>query len=467
VSGALAAARIALSGEAAWLVGGAVRDRLLGRDTVDFDLAVAGDVETAARALARHGGGTAFPLSEAFGAWRVAGPARAWQVDLAALGGETIEQDLARRDFTVNAMAEPLAGGGLIDPTGGAADLQRRVLRMVAPEAFDADPLRVVRLARLAVEARMTVDAATAAAARGAAPGLERVAGERVFAELRRILAVPEPASGIALLDDVGALAAALPELHALRGVQQSDSHHLDVWGHTLLVIDAVAALERDPADALGEHAQAVAAVLAEPLADEMTRGLALRLGALLHDVAKPPTRKVDEAGRVTFLGHDEQGAEMARGILARLHASERLRAYVAALTRHHLRLGFLVHERPLGPRAMHGYLRACSPVEVDVTVLSVADRLATAGRGADAAIASHLELAREVLGPALRWRAEGPPSPLVRGDELASELGIAGGPEVGRLLAELEAAQFAGEVTTREDAIRRARALLRRPAVG
>jgi putative nucleotidyltransferase with HDIG domain len=288
-----------------------------------------------------------------------------------------------------------------------------------------------------------------------------------VFAELRRILAVPEPAAGIEVLDDVGALAAGLPELHALRGVQQSDSHHLDVFGHTLRALDAVAALERDPGDALGEHAAAVAAVLDEPLADEMTRGQALRLGALLHDVAKPPTRQVDKAGRVTFLGHDELGAEMARAILARLHASERLRAHVAALTRHHLRLGFLVHQRPLGPRTTHSYLRGCSPVEVDVTVLSVADRLATAGRGAEAAIDAHLELAREVLGPALRWRAEGPPRPLVRGDELAGELGIPAGPEVGRLLSELEVDQFAGEVATREDAIRRARALLRRPAGG
>jgi poly(A) polymerase len=467
VSHALAAARIALSGEPAWLVGGAVRDRLLGRGTEDFDVVVAGDVEIAARALARQGGGTPFPLSEAFGAWRVAGPARAWQVDLAALGGETIEQDLARRDFTVNAIAEPLAGGALVDPTGGVADLERRVLRMVAPEAFDDDPLRVVRLARLAVEAEMDVDGPTGAAAQGAASGLERVAGERVFAELRRILAVDKPATGIELLDDVGALRAALPELHELRGVEQSDSHHLDVWGHTLLVLDAVAGLERDLAGAFGEHAEAVAAVLDEPLADEMTRGRALRLGALLHDVAKPPTRKVDGAGRVTFLGHDELGAEMARAILTRLRVSERLRAHVSALTRHHLRLGFLVHERPLGPRTMHGYLRACSPVEVDVTVLSVADRLATAGRGADAAIDAHLELAREVIGPALRWRAEGPPRPLVRGDELAGELGIPAGPEVGRLLAELESAQFAGEVETREDAIRRARALLRRPTVG
>jgi len=393
---------------------------------------------------------------------------RTWQVDISALAGATIEDDLARRDFTVNAMAEPLVDGTLVDPFGGAADLERRRLRMVAPDAFDADPLRVVRLARLAVEVDLEVDDPTVAAARAAAAGLDRVAGERVFAELRRIVAVPEPARGVGLLDEVGALRAVLPELDALRGVEQSDFHHRDVWGHTLLVLDQVAALERDPHPALGEHAEAVRAVLAEPLADDMTRGHALRLGALFHDVAKPATRAVDRAsGRVTFLGHDELGAELSRAILARLHVSERLRAHVAALTRHHLRLGFLVHERPLSLRATHAYLRASSPVEVDVTVLSVADRIATAGRNADAAIDAHLELAREILGAALRWRAEGPPRPLLRRDELAAELGITAGPELGRLLGELEAAQFAGEVVTREDAVRRARELLRPPTAG
>jgi putative nucleotidyltransferase with HDIG domain len=364
-------------------------------------------------------------------------------------------------------MAELLADPRLVDPFGGAADLERHVLRTVGPEAFEADPLRVVRLARLAVEADLAPDEATAAAARRAAPGLERVAGERIFAELRRIVAVPTPAAGIALLDDVGALAVAIPELHALHGVEQSDFHHRDVWGHTLLVLDAAAALERDPVAALGEHADAVMAVLAEPLADDMTRSQALRWGALLHDVAKPPTRRVTDSGRVTFLGHDGLGADMAREILTRLRTSERLRAHVAALTRHHLRLGFLVHERPLSRRTVHDYLRTCAPVEVDVTVLSVADRLATAGRNADAAIDAHLELAREMLANALRWHAEGPPAPLLRGDELARELGIASGPQVGRLLAELEAAQFAGEIGTREEAISRARELLRPPGAG
>ena len=196
--------------------------------------------------------------------------------------------------------------------------------------------------------------------------------------------------------------------------------------------------------------------MLAEPLADELTRGDALRWGALLHDAAKPLTREIRPAdGRVTFIGHDVRGAELARAILTRLRASERLRVHVAALVRNHLRLGFLVHEpQPLSRRTVFGYLSACSPVEVDVTLLSAADRLATRGDRAREAIDAHLRVARGLLTDALRWRAEGPPQPLIRGDELADELGIPLGPRVGELLGELAEAQYAGELSTREQSL-------------
>jgi hypothetical protein len=182
-----------------------------------------------------------------------------------------------------------------------------------------------------------------------------------------------------------------------------------------------------------------------------------------LHDAAKPLTRGVRPGdGRVTFLGHDERGAALAREVLGRLRCSERLRAHVAALARHHLRLGFLVHEpQPLSRRTVFTYLRACTPVEVDVTLLSVADRLATRGDRAPEAIEAHLQVARGMLADALRWRAEGPPAPLLRGDELARALGIATGPRVGELLAQLSEAQYTGEITTREQALARARALV------
>jgi poly(A) polymerase len=469
MSAGLDVARDALAGSRAWLVGGAVRDRLLGEQSIDVDVVVDGDPAAAARAVARGARRAAcFALSEEFGSWRVVAREGAWRVDVEPLRGHSIEEDLAQRDFTINAIAEPIAGGTPIDPLGGQADLRARRLRMAGASAFSEDPLRVLRLVRLAVELDFEADAQTVKRARADADALRGVSAERVFVELRRIIATPHASRGMELMGSLGATAVVLPEIDALRGVEQNRFHHRDVYGHTLEVLDRTVELtcacdySPELEAGIGPQHAAVEALLAESLADEMTRGEALRWGALLHDAAKPLTREVRADGRVTFLGHDERGAHLARAVLGRLRTSERLRAHVAALVANHLRLGFLVHEpQPLSRRTLFAYLRACSPVEVDVTLLSIADRLATRGDRAQASIELHLALARELLADALRWRAQGPPQPLLRGDELASELAIPTGPRIGVLLEELAAAQFAGELDTREGAIAHARALI------
>jgi poly(A) polymerase len=464
---ALQAVRAALAGQRAWLVGGTIRDRALGRDTSDLDVVVDGDPEAAARAIARTAGRAAcFALSQEFGAWRVVARDSSWQVDVEKVRGGSLEADLAFRDFTVNAVAEPLAGGAPIDPLGGLADLEARRLRMVAPRAFADDPLRVLRLARVSVELGLDPERDTLAHARDHAPGLARCAPERVFVELRRIIAAHEAVRGLELLHELGATAVVLPELEALRGVEQNRYHHADVHDHTLEVLARTIALDEFAGGgvtraaelelALGRERTAVAMLLAEPLADGMTRGEALRWGALLHDAAKPLTRDVRQGdGRVTFIGHDERGASLAREVLGRLRASERVRAHVAALARHHLRVGFLVHEpQPLSRRTVFAYLSATEPVAADVTLLSIADRLATRGDRAQEAIGAHLRVAEGLLADALRWRSEGSVELLLRGDELGSHLGIAPGPRIGELLAELAEAQYAGEVVTREQAL-------------
>lgn len=462
MSAALDAVRAALRDETAWLVGGAVRDRLMGRPLGDIDVVVDGDVRGAARHLALSAGGPAFPLSDEFGAWRVMGPDRAWQVDLCPLRDGSIEADLGLRDFTVNAIAEPLGGGPLLDPYDGRGDLAAHRLRMVDPRAFPDDPLRVLRLARFACELGLAPDAATAAEARAHAPALARVAGERILAELTRVVSAATALDGLELMDELGVTAAILPELTALAGVTQNRFHHLDVYDHTLAVLQAVIDLEQDPAPHIGdEHADAVRAHLATPLADELTRGQALRFGALLHDIAKPGARTLHENGFVGFPGHDKAGADIAREVLTRLRASERTRAHVADLARHHLRLGYRVKERPLDPRALHAYLSACEPVQVDVTLLSVADRLATRGDNAAPAIGAHLELARQVIGPALAWPAWRAQTPLVRGDVLARELGIRPGPALGPLLAAIDEARYAGDVADETEAVRYAAGVL------
>jgi poly(A) polymerase len=459
----------ALAGQRAWIVGGAVRDRVLGRPVVDLDVVIDGDPAVAARAIAHQAkrigpSAACFPLSEEFGAWRVVARGGAWQIDVEGMRGGSLEADLALRDFTVNAIAEPLDGGDRIDPLGGLADLRAGRLRCAGPAAFAEDPLRVLRLVRVVAELDLTPDPQALTAARAQAARLVEVSPERVFLELRRIVASPGALGGIESMSDLGATAVVLPELEAMRGVEQSRFHHRDVYGHTLEVFERSIALttadgwERsEPGAYLGpQYREPALALLAEPLADGMTRGQALRWGALLHDAAKPATRSVRPFDRrVTFMGHDTRGADLAREVLARLRASVRLREHVAGLVRHHLRLGFLVHEpQPLALGTIYAYLRTCDPVEVDVTLLSVCDRLATRGAKSERAIETHMALARTLLEDALRWRREGPPRPLLRGDELAGALGIVPGPRVGELLEELACAQYTGIVATREQAL-------------
>jgi putative nucleotidyltransferase with HDIG domain len=386
-----------------------------------------------------------------------------WQIDVEPLRGETLEADLKLRDFTINAVAQSLDGSQTFDPLGGLEDLAHGRLRAAAPNAFAHDPVRVLRLVRLAIGLALAPERETLTQAHERVAALRSVSPERIFAELALIIDGPDPVAGLTLMDDLGACTVVLPELSALRGVKQSRFHHRDVLGHTLEVLRQSVSLADRPAAILGEdYRQPISALLSEPLADGLTRGGALRWGALLHDAAKPITRSVRADGRVTFVGHDTQGAELAREVLGRLRASERLRGHVAALVRNHLRLGFLVHQpQPLGRREVYRYLRATEPAEVDVTLLSVADRLATRGDRAREAIDAHVALARAMLADALGWRTQGAPRPLWRGDELAAQLGVARGPVLGELLEAMREEQYAGEVSTRSEALAHARELL------
>ncbi len=259
-------------GEGVWIAGGAVRDAALGREVADLDLAVAADPGAVAKALGRELGEHAFELSAEFGTWRVvAGDGR--QIDITVLRGETIEADLAARDFTVGAVAVPLAGGEAIDPTGGLADLERGVLRAVGSRSFAADPLRLLRAARLAAELNLMIDPDTVALAHDAAARAAEPAGERQLAELRQLLGGPDPMRGLELLDELHLTAVVLPELEGTKGVEQGPNHHLDVHGHTLEVLERTLEIEADLARFVGdERAAEAAAYLAAPLADEMDR---------------------------------------------------------------------------------------------------------------------------------------------------------------------------------------------------
>jgi hypothetical protein len=208
-------AREILEGQEAWVVGGAVRDELLGREVIDLDIACA-NPKAAARAYARRSGGAPFPLSERHGAWRVALDGDR-TVDFTPLR-EGIEQDLASRDFTINAIAIPLAGGEPLDPHGGLADLDARRLRAVSPAVFEDDPLRLLRAVRLEEELGTELDPETESLLRAHAGLVTKPAGERILAELERL----KP-RGFFRLHELGLLGPLGGTLEGLAGVQLLD----------------------------------------------------------------------------------------------------------------------------------------------------------------------------------------------------------------------------------------------------
>ena len=441
-----------------WIVGGAVRDALFGSEVVDVDLAVeSGGEERIAREIAAAGRGFAFELSAEHRTWRVVSADRGWHLDVAALRADDIEGDLRLRDFTINALAISLTDGdqALIDPTGGEADAENRLLRASSNRSFSDDPLRLLRAARIATACQLAIAPETVELARADSSRAGEPAGERQFAEFSQMLSGPAPMRSLELLDELRVTEHFLPELAALRGVGQNRNHHLDVHGHTLAVLEQLLDAETRLPDYAGAESERLDALLDEVVAEDVTRRTALRIGALFHDIGKPATRK-EESEMVTFMGHDEAGAEITLGICERFRVGRRLSSYLSSLVRSHLRLGFLIHERPLSKRRVYDYLRACDPVAADVTLLSVADRLSARGSGpiaSDEMVSSHLDLAKEMFTPALDWHRDGPPISPLNGDEIVEEMNIAPGPEVGRIIEELRAATYAGELSGPDEA--------------
>ena len=438
----------------AYFVGGCVRDVRLGLPVTDVDVVVPGDPATVARRLARETGGSPFALSEAHGAWRVVLDGRT--LDITAQRGGDILADLGERDFTVNAMAIPVDGDGeasVVDPFGGLGDLAEGRLRLVSERVFTDDPLRLLRLARIAHELGFEVDSDAERLARRDAHLADRPAGERIYAEVRRLMTPDHPDAAVRLLDGLGVLDVILPEAAPMHGCEQSPFHHLDVFEHTLQVLDASADIAAHPEHYLPRHAESLRAALDQTVGDELDARTALRLAVLFHDIEKPSTRTVSDDGRIGFMGHDRKGAETAARILKRWRAATSTIRFCALLVAEHLRLGFMVHDRPIDRRDGYRYLKATAPHTHASVVVSLADRFATRGvRARQAYVRAHTQTADELLQVVAELESEDR-EPLLRGDEISDMTG-ATGPRIGQLVDALAEEQAAGAVTTRDEAV-------------
>jgi poly(A) polymerase len=413
-------------GYEALFAGGCVRDEILGRTPKDYDVATSAP---AARVLALFPG--SLPVGVQFGVVLV--PAGNAHIEVATFRRDgvyldsrhpvevhfgTAEDDAQRRDFTINGMFYDPVAECVIDYVGGRADLARGVVRAIGDPAarLDEDRLRMLRAVRLAARLGFAIDDRTWAVIRREAPTIERIAFERIGEEILMILREGAAQRGFELLLAAGLLDAVLPEVAAMRGVEQSPEHHPegDVFRHTMLVINQL----RDPSEALA-------------------------LGALLHDVAKPVCavrRLLPEGERITFYGHPDRGAEMAVAICQRLKRSRAVWERVAYLVRNHLRL---VNALRMRKATLMRFLREEGIDEL--LELARLDALAASGD------LTYYEFCREALAGLSVEELR--PQALLNGHDLIA-LGHRPGPLFAEILRAVEEQQLERVLTTRDEAL-------------
>ena len=470
-------------------MGGGVRDLLLGRPLKDIDLACR-DAETVALGLAKALGACFVPLGRDHNppSFRVVlrDPNHPGQqpgqhlspqavlafLDITEIHGRDILEDLARRDFTVNAMALPLGllpdaltstGSNvshisapwqreLLDPHTGRQDALQGLLRRTGPRTMADDPLRILRGFRLRAQLGWTIEPTTLDDMARQAHGLAKISGERIRSELQLILECPGSGRILAEMDRAGVLDVLFPELRDMRDCDQNHFHHLDVFEHSLAAVDHCEVLLAELKAVFGELEEPILAAL------EGWRLPLLKLAVLLHDIGKPGTKARrstrENTERITFYGHDALGGKMAESIASRLRLSSAESKFVVGLIRHHLHVGVLL--RPEAKlKARLRWMRRLGPDLIPAILLCLADVRATLGPASSlqehqAQEARGVALIREYLK---QTRTTFNAPPLINGHDLLA-LGLPPGKLLGRTLRQLQEAQDAGEISTREEAL-------------
>ncbi|MCL6429981.1 MAG: HD domain-containing protein [Anaerolineae bacterium] len=470
-----------------WLVGGWVRDHLLGIETRDIDFVVPAGAIATARVVADTVGGDLVVLDRERDTARVlvGEPRHVIYLDFAMLRAPSIEADLLARDFTVNALAVPTRAwrgpeGAVIDPAGGRRDLERRLLRAVSVDSFREDPLRMLRAVRLRASLGFELEGETASWIERDAELIDAVSRERVRDELSLILAQVRPAESLRLADELGLLARVIPEIEPLRAVPAAAWRAGSAWDHSLDSVEiadrivrwlrgAIWADEAWPGQmltaALAPYRLPISEHMAEVLPGGHDAAILLLLAALLHDVGKSAARQEGAGDEERLLGHDVLGGSIAATVTRRLCYSGAETDRVRTVVSSHMRPGQLVREMGPAPseRAIYRFFRDTRAAGVDTILLSLADHWATRGEGLEREHwRRHLALSRALLEAYFERREQVVEPPvLIDGHELMASLGLGPGPQVGELLESIREAQAAGEVRSREDALARARRLL------
>ncbi len=337
------------------------------------------------------------------------------------------------------------------------------MVKAVSQQIFEEDPIRLLRAVRLAAELGFKIEPRTERLIRQHCGLSQLVPGERLREELVRLMAAPGSAGTVRYLEGLRLLTQVIPELEELKGAKQPREHHWDVFNHSVETMATAEFLLREGPWEYGDGqllavtpwSDEISRHFDEEVSSGSNRRVLLKIGALLHDIAKPSTRTVDETGRTRFLGHAKQGAAMAAAILEKLRFSSREIRLVENLIYHHLRPAQMANDGMPTSRAIYRYFRDVEDAGLDVLFLALADYLATHGPELDIREwKQHNLLIKFILAEHSKHEAEVLPVKLIDGHDLMDIFGLKPGRLLGELLACVREAQAVGELGTRDEAL-------------
>lgn len=451
-----------------YIVGGFVRDKLMGRPSSDLDIVVDRNVFKIAETAASVLGGTYFVLDSVNQVARVVvkNTDLLIQLDFSAMQGSVIEEDLSRRDFTINSMALQIDEkmDKVIDPLKGQKDIKNKIIRMTSRRCFSEDPLRILRAFRFAARLNFIIEKNTLNTMAVNVKALKRVSGERILDEMAKLLEAPGSCQYVKLADEkVNLWSVLLPQVNEMKETGQSYPHRDNVWEHslrTLYHLEKIMAEKKLPPEVY----QAVRKKLDQKLAGNRSHWLVLKLACLLHDVGKTVTFKKQAGGRITFYRHEKEGIKFIKTFSERVRLSSAERQALILLVENHMRPLWLFNEPQVTNAAVYRLGKKLGSYIYHCLLLSLADVSSTYVPGGN--ISELVSYQRHIFNifdkiinePEKTVR----PPRIVSGDDLIKFLGIPGSKIIGEMLDKIAEAQVNGRIKTRAEALEFASKLLK-----
>ncbi len=433
----------------AFIVGGSVRDLLLNRKPKDIDIAVSGNPKRYAHEISDAKGGVPIKIGkEKQAVYRIVCGETTY--DITPLNGDAIDEDLRRRDFTINAMAVDLGDGSIIDVTTGLDDLKSGTIRMVSESAFRNDPLRLLRAYRIGAELDFNIEPDTVSAIRRRVDLIRNPAGERIRAELFRLMDTSISARYIERMADVGLLFALFPELSPLKDCLQNEYHEYNAFEHTISAYTKLEMLLNDSETFSLFFPYNTGRSL------KISKYL-LKYAVLIHDIGKPTTKTKDRNGRIHFYGHAHAGAEMSLDIAGRLKLSRFENETAYSIIRNHIRplLLYIAHlQNSLSEKGIVRFFMKAGELTPYILLHALADHLGKGKKDVLSTAKYHEFLAGMIHDYYSRYEPIQSAQPLLTGHDLIREFGLRPGPVFKEILTRVEESRYSGEICNRKAAL-------------